>query len=450
MKLRDYQEMMLRHVLQTQRCALWADMGMGKTSTMLTSLEVLDEFEEVFPALVIAPKRVANHVWIPEAHKWGVKMSMVDAARKQNYRAMAVKKLADITTINYENIPWLVHHLDGKWPYKTIIADESTRLKSFRTRQGGLRARKLGLVAHQSTRFIELTGTPIPNGLEDLWGQMWFLDAGQRLGTSFQAFQQRWFRSDYMGYNWTPLPHAFKEITELVRDLCLTVKYEDHFPVDKPVFIDIEVTMDGEGRKSYDDMEKTMYAQLAEEGVEAFNAAGVYGKCMQMANGAVYIERNHKRWINTHDQKIEALSSIIEESCGEPLVVAYQFESDKERLLTKFKHAKTLDDPNAVQRWNDGEVSMLLIHPASAGHGLNLQGGGRRLAFFGLSPNLEHYQQVIERIGPVRQKQSGFDRAVYIYRIVAKDTIDTDVLIPVLEGKADLQTALKDAMRRKL
>ena len=447
--LKPYQLLLVEHMRALPRCALWADMGMGKTLATLTALDTLTLTEDVFPVLVLAPKRVAVSVWPQEVAKWAHLHHMTIGAcvGTAKYRTSVLEHGYDIVTMNYDNLPWLVKLYEKKpWPFRTIVADESTRLKGYRTRQGGARAKALAKVARQVTRFIELTGTPAPNGVGDLWGQAWFLDFGERLGLTHTAFQDRWFKQSYNGFDWSPMPHAFDEITKRLQDVCLTVKAKDWFDVREPIVNNLYVDLPPAARAHYRDMEKKLFVQLESIGIEAFNAATMTGKCHQIANGAIYSEKGE--WENIHDEKLQALESVVCESNGSPLLVVYTFKSDFARLLQAFPQAKTLEDHDAERRWNKGEIPLLLAHPASAGHGLNLQLGGHRIVFFSVDWNLETHQQVIERVGPVRQLQAGFDRAVYITHILARDTIDEQIL-ERLETKASVQDVLTNAMKRR-
>ena len=450
MELRPYQNIIIDHMMSVARGATWAGMGMGKTVCTLTALDNLSLIEDVYPALVLAPKRVARDVWPNETRQWphlknvAVTAAVGDAAARKR----ALKMGGEVITMNYENVPWLVEHFDGNLPFRTIVADESTRLKSFRSRQGGSRAKALSQVAHGKVkRFINLTGTPSPNGLKDLWGQTWFLDAGQRLGRTYTAFTQRWFRKSYDGYSIEAMPHAQDQIQTALRDICLTVDGKDWFDLREPVVNNIYVELPASARAIYREMERQMFAQIEEIGVEAFNAAAVTGKCLQMASGAVYYD-GEGSWKEVHDEKLQALDSIAEET-GSPLLVVYEFKSDKSRILKAFPQARTLDKPGDIEEWNAGKVPMLLVHPASAGHGLNLQHGGHHVVFFGHTWNLEYRQQVIERIGPVRQMQAGYARPVYIYNIIARDTVDEDVLERIATKRRVQDILLESAKRRR-
>lgn len=450
---RAYQHQLIGHMLDLPRCGGWAGMGMGKTVSTLMSLDML-ELVEPGPALVLAPLRVAASTWPDEAKKWGnlrnVEVSAVIGTPEQ--RRAALRRPASIYTTNYDNLVWLVEELGERWPFRKVVADESTRLKSFRLRQGGKRAQALAQVAHcKVDRFIELTGTPSPNGLQDLWGQAWFLDRGQRLGRTWEAFVQRWFRSipgDNGFARIEPMPFAQEQIEDRMRDLCLSLDARDWFDIRQPIENVIRVELPKRARALYEDMEREMFMQLDGHEIEAFSAAAKTIKCLQIANGAAYTDEAGN-WSEVHDAKLQALEDVIEEAAGMPVLVAYHFKSDLARLLRAFPKGRHLDqDPQTIRDWNAGKIPILFAHPASAGHGLNLQDGGNILVMFGHWWDLEQYQQIVERIGPTRQAQAGHDRPVFIHHIVAADTID-EIVSARRESKRKVQDLLLEAMKRK-
>ena len=443
-----YQREAIQHLYSTPRAALWMPMGGCKTVATLTALLDLSLVEDIFPVLVLAPLRVAKTVWGPETQKWEhlahLRVSVITGSAKE--RLSALRAPADIYACNYDNLVWLVETLGEDWPFPTVIADEFTRLKSFRIRQGSKRARALARVAHTKVkRFIGLTGTPSPNGLADLWGQTWFLDVGRRLGRTYSAFSDRWFVKGYDGYSLKPLPTAQPEIEVRLKDICLTV---DALPVDEPIHNQIRVDLPPAARRIYHDMEEEMFAQIDQHGVEALNAAARTMKCLQLANGAIYTD-DQGSWTTVHDAKLTALESVIEEAGGAPVLVAYHFKSDLQRLRKAFPKGRVLDkDPATIAQWNRGEIQLLFAHPASAGHGLNLADGGNILVFFSLNWNLEEHMQIIERIGPMRQKQAGYKRPVFVHYIMARQTVDSMVL-ERLQSKKSVQEILVEAMKRK-
>lgn len=452
---RPYQQLALAHMLDTPRCALWAGMGMGKSSATLMALDALSLVSS-HPTLVIAPLRVARDTWPAEAGKWRqfAHMEISPIIGTLAERERALKRDVPIYSTNFEQLPALVEHYGDRWPFRQIVADESTRLKSFRLRQGGQRAAALGRVAHKHVeRFIELTGTPSPNGLEDLWGQAWFLDQGQRLGRTFSAFQQRWFSPTPggQGYtNWRAKPEAQAEIQHLLADLCLTLDPKDWFDLKDPIVNTIKVTLPAKARRIYRDMEREMFASLGDGNeIEAFGAAARTMKCLQLANGAAYVGEDAKEFVELHDAKLQALDSVVEEAAGAAVLCAYHFKSDRERILRAFKGSVDVATPDGMAAFKAGRARLGIGHPASMGHGVDgLQDVCNTAVFFGHWWAMEERMQFIERIGPVRQAQSGFDRPVFIHNIVADDTVD-ELVLARHESKRGVQDLLLEAMKRR-
>jgi len=455
MQLRPYQKLIIDHILDKERCNAFVPMGLGKTISTLKAIETLELVSDG-PTLVLAPLRVAQSTWPDEVRKWKLDLPVSAVVGNAAQRAQALREDAAIFTTNYENLPWLIDwfkYNPRPWPFKTIVADEVTKLKGFRTRQGTKRAKSLAEVAHKKVeRWIGLTGTPAPNGLKDLWGPMWFVDGGHRLGKSFSAFSQRWFRKSYDGFGLEPLESSQKEIQALISDVCLSLDAKDYFDLKEPIVNKITVEMPHKARQQYWDMEKRMFLELeghlGPTNVEALNAASKTQKCLQLANGAIYTDES-KNWTEVHDVKIQALDSIIDEAGGNPVLVAYHFKHDLARLKSAFPRGVVLDaNPETIRLWNKGSIPVLFAHPASAGHGLNLQDGGNIIVFFSVNWNLEEHQQIIERLGPTRQMQAGHDRPVFIHYILANDTVDFDVL-ERLESKRSVQDILMQAMKRR-
>lgn len=472
---REYQPMGIDHIKDHRRCALWAGMGLGKGVMTLTALSELEVTEDVFPALALGPKRVARDVWPTECDKWEhlSHLACVPVIGDPDERRRALRYDSPIYSINYENLPWLVEHYGDAWPFTTVIADESTKLKSYRGSYrkhpktgkvflhgaGGSRAKALGTVAHERvSRFIELTGTPSPNGLIDLWGQMWFLDKGERLGRTFEGFKQRWFRSGYDGFSLEPLPNAEAEIAEAVRDLCLTIDAKDYFDLHGPVVNDIYVDLPPQAMKLYRDMEKNMFAEMENATVEAFGAAARTQKCLQLANGAVYIDQattgesdsRAKQWRAVHDVKMEALDSIVEEAGGAPMMVVYTFRSDLARIMKAYP-GKSVDltTTAGLKQFKAGKAELGVCHADSVGHGVDgLQEVCAEITHFGHGWSLDTYDQINERIGEVRQQQSGFSRVPTINHIFARGTLDEDVH-ERRKTKRSVQDTLKEAAKRR-
>lgn len=445
---RAWQKPMITHMLKHKRCNVWCDMGGGKTSATLTVLQILQMAGSgFFPALVLAPKRVARDVWPTEAHEWdhlsGLRLVSITGDAEQRRRAL--HKDAEVYTINYENIPWLVEHFGERWPFKTIIADESTRLKNFRLRAGGSRAAALATVARKTGRWINLTGTPAPNGLKDLWGQAWFLDYGERLGKTWTAFKDRWFDQSQWSQEISPKQYAQDQIQKALVDITLTIQMKDWVSLKEPISHPVWVEMPAAQMKEYKKLERDLFVALENEiELTAMSAAALSTKCLQFANGAVYHEG--ATWTTVHDMKIEALEDIVEETAGANLLVFYQFKHDAERILKKFPQARILKTAESINDWNGRKIPIGVAHPQSAGHGLSLQHGGHHVVWFGLGWNLEYYLQANERLGPVRQMQSGYERPVYIHKILTRGTLDAEVL-ERLESKRSVQDILLEAMK---
>lgn len=442
---------MVRH----KRCGILLSMGAGKTAATLMALDRLALTDDnVWPALVIAPLRVARSVWSGEVGEWAdfahLRVSHITGEKKARLAALAAP--AEIYTTNYEQLPWLVETLGDGWPYKTVVADELTRLKGFRLSRGGRRASALGKVAFKHVeRFYGLTGTPAPRGIESLWGQTWYLDKGERLGRTYGAFLNRWFRKHPSGFGHVPTGTAFDEVQGKIADLYLSIDLKDYLDIREPVVNVLRVELPTKARELYRKMEKEMFIDIGKNGVEAMNAASKTTKVRQIAQGAVFDQdaegRSMPTWSEIHDAKIEALDSIIEEANGAPILVAYHFKHDLVRLKKHFPQGRELKTERDIDAWNAGDVPLMFLHPASAGHGLSLQHGGNILVFFSLDWNLENHLQVIERIGPTRQLQSGYDRPVYIYIILAERTIDELMLVRI-ETKREVQDLLLEAMKK--
>lgn len=429
---RPYQKRIIERIVCQPRTMIWAGMGCGKTVSTLTALDPM-LFMGMGPALIVAPLRVAQSTWPDEVAKWKhlahLKVSVVCGG--VNTRRRALEEPADIYCTNFEQLPWLVEHFGKEWPFKIVVVDEATRLKGFRLRQGSQRAKALARVYSLIDRFIELTGTPAANGLIDLWGQAWFIDKGERLGKSMTEYETRFFRPVRTGneaymVKYVPVPGADEQIKALLADVSLTVRAEDYFDIDEPIINDIYVDLPKNLMQKYKELERDLYARLGETTIEAANAQAALNKCIQFASGAVYVGRNEFEPI--HNVKLDALQSVIEEANGAPVLVVYQYRHEIARIRERFPQARQFSkDPQMVRDWNAGKIPILLIHPASGGHGLNLQDGGNILCFFSSGFNYEQYAQVIERIGPTRQAQSGHPRAVFVHRIITRGTADEAV-----------------------
>ena len=397
-------------------------------------------------ALVIAPLRVAATVWEEEARKWDhlqeLTFSKILGSRQE--RIAALQKDADVYIINRENVPWLVEYQATlkRWPFDMLILDELSSFKSPKAE----RFKALRRVLPAVRRVVGLTGTPAPNGLIDLWSQIYLLDRGERLGRTIGGYRDRYFipgqRNGQVVYNWAPKAGAPKEIYKLIGDICMSMTAEDYLRMPERRDITYPVSLPVKAQQAYETMERDLVLPMAGEAITAQNAAVLTGKLLQLANGAVYTEDG--QYIPIHDSKLDALEDLVEAANGEPVLVYYSYRHDADRILKRFQQAKQLLTPQDVSDWNAGRISMMIAHPASAGHGLNLQAGGHILIWFGLSWSLELFEQANARL--YRQGQS---KPVTIYHVITKGTIDEDVL-KVLTGKAVRQDALIDAVKARI
>lgn len=459
---RPFADLAMEHMAKHDRCALWAKPGMGKTVLAMTHLDTLHNvMGEDAPSLVLAPLRVARDGWATEAAKWEHlrDLTVVPVIGDAKQRAAALRRDAQVYTTNYDNLVWLRDwYKDNRkaWPFSTVVPDECTKLKSFRLRQGAVRAQALASVAHKdAARWINLTGTPASNGLEDLWGQTWFLDGGQRLGRTFSSFRDRWFRPVRAGqfHQWQALPHAADEIHEKLSDICLTLDPKDWFDLHDPIINVIEVALPASARAKYREMERELFTMVGSVEVEALSAASKYGKCLQMANGAVYVDPEkygEGKWVTVHDEKLDALQELADSTGDDPLLVSYQFKSDLARMKARWPDALNLSDEADLNAAKAGKGKMWLGHPASMGHGVDgLQEHCNTVVFFAQDPNLEYHDQLLERVGPMRQFQSGKDRPVFLHYLVARGTID-ELEMTRRNTKRSVQAALMDYMKGRL
>lgn len=424
-------------------CALWADMGTGKTVATLTALvDLYDQFE-IGRVLVIAPLRVIQNTWPDEiadwAHTRGLTYTIVRGTPDERRRL--TQQPTDIHLINREMVADLAAMLGKHWPYDTVVIDEASSFKSSKSQ----RFKSLRSVLPKISRIVELTGTPAGNGLLDLWPQIYLLDRGQRLGRTFTQYRTRYFDSDYMGYKWTPRQGAEDAIHAALSDIVLRLEYPHST---HPVYNMVRVQLPDAARLQYNELARECLLQIEQDTVEAQNAAVLSGKLLQCANGAIYTDDTGsadktRAFARLHDAKLDALAEIIAETSS-PVLVAYNFQHDLQRLRERFPHAETLDAPDAVRRWNAGQIPLLLAHPASAGHGLNLQHGGHVVVWFGLNWSLELYEQFNARL-----HRQGQTRQVIVHHIVARDTVD-DAVVRALQGKQTIQRALLDALKHSL
>ncbi len=444
-QLHAYQRRMITWLTEHQRSALFAGMGLGKTVATLTAIRELLEGLAVSRVLIVAPLRVAFNTWPDELRAWAHLQDLTYKVIRGNpsaREALLSRDASQIHIINVDLFTWLVTYWGRKWPYDMVVLDESTLFKNPRSK----RFRALRSIARRTGHYVALSGTPAPNGLIDLWSQVWPIDYGQEmLGRTLTAYRERWFTSDYMGYEWTPKPDAQEQIQAALSAHCLSLEAADLF--DLPALVDTQILVDlpPKALTQYKKMERDFLLELDGVEIAAASAAAKSGKCLQAASGFLYDETG--AWHALHEEKLKALDDVIEEAAGAPVLVAYQYRADQERLRARYPQARVLDKaPDTLKDWNAGRIPVLLAHPASCGHGISLQHGGNILAFYGLGWSLEQYQQIIERIGPMRQRQSGYDRSVFVHHILARGTLDERVLM-VLQGKASTQAVLMDALK---
>lgn len=473
---REYQHLLLQFGFNHPRCNLFSGMGTGKTSSGVELFDRCRLMNEARRCLVLAPKRVAESSWPAEVTKWGESfghLKIAAAIGTPDQRMAAIRSKPDILTINYDNIHWLMEVYGEHWPFDMVIADESTRLKGLRISlqrrqrkdgswgeefiqgQGATRAKALAKVAHKKVRrWVNLTCSPAPNGLVDLWGQQWFVDGGTALGNSFDHFKRRWFYqpigSSREQNKILPFPHSANEIQREIKKTSIVIDARDWFDIKEPIVSHQMIKLPPKARKQYQEMEKEFFTWVGEHPLEVFAAGPKMAKCLQLASGSV-IYNHDGEWEAVHNEKIEALRSIVTETNGEPLLVAYQYKADLARILKEFPQARDLskDSNRRIQAFQRGELPMLVVHPASAGHGLDLQHNCHIMVDYSSGWNLELDEQVIERIGPTRQAQIGKNVAVFRYRIIAEDTLEEHFILPLLARKAEFQEALKNAIKRR-
>lgn len=438
--LHAYQRRAINFIVDRRRCGLFLEMGLGKTTSALTAVSDLLESFSIHKTLIVAPLRVANSVWSQETRKWAhlshLRVSVCTGSEKQ--RLMALQASADVFVINRENIDWLVHTVGKNWPFDMIIIDESSSFKNASTK----RFKALRRVLPSTEYMVLLTGTPSPNSLLDIWSQMYLIDFGQALGRTMTSYKQRFFEPDYMGYKFTLREGAADKIHSLIAPSVIYMSAADYLELPESIDLIERVEMPATALQIYRDFEKTLLAELEDgEEVEAVSAAVLANKLLQFANGGMYTDANGS-WSQVHSAKLDTLEEIVEENQGENILVAYNYRFDLERLQARFPDAVVLDkQQETIDRWNRGEIRMLLAHPASAGHGLNLQSGGSLIVWFGLTWSLEYYQQFNARL-----HRQGQERPVRVLHVVCEKTID-DRVLGVLRSKDATQKQLLSALK---
>lgn len=442
-----YQDHSTQHVITNPFSALLLEMGLGKTVSTLTAIEkLIYDYFEVDKVLVIAPLRVAESTWTDEIAKWDhlKHLTVSKVLGAESTRKAALLRKADIYLINRENVPWLVSHLAGHWIFDMVVIDELSSFKSSKS----ARFKALRSVRPKMKRVVGLTGTPSPNGLIDLWSQMFLIDMGQRLGKSITNYRQTFFHpgasNGQVVFNYKINKGSENEIFSRIEDICISMKAVDYLDLPERMDHTIKVLLSEEQTKEYQEFEKNQVLALCSgPEISVANAAALTNKLLQYANGALYDE--NKNWHEVHDAKLDALGEIIEEANGKPVLVFYSYKHDLARIQKKFgKSVRVLDTPQDIEDWNAGKIEIFIAHPASAGHGLNLQHGGNIIVWFGLPWSLELYQQAVARLH--RQGQS---LSVMNYRLITQGTMDQDVL-RALDHKAIGQDALMEAVKARI
>lgn len=440
----DYQQYATEYIKSHPVAAVLLDMGLGKTAISLTALlDLLFDSFEAHRILVIAPLRVARDTWPAEIEKWD-HLSMLTysvAVGSEKDRKAALMRDADIYIINRENVQWLVEQSGIPFTFDTVIVDE---LSSFKNHQSK-RFKALMKVRPRIKRIVGLTGTPSANGLMDLWAEFKVLDMGHRLGRFIGMYRNNYFRPDKRNgqiiYSYKLLPGADKAIYKQISDITISMKATDHLKMPELVMNTHTVELSDDEREHYDELKQTLVLQLPEKEITVANAAALTGKLLQMADGAIYDDDGDH--IHIHDRKLDALEDLIEGANGKPVLVAYWFKHDLERIKSRFK-VREIKSSSDIREWNAGKIPVAVIHPASAGHGLNLQTGGSTLIWFGLTWSLELYQQTNARLW-----RQGQQDTVVIHHIITDDTVDGRVL-KALQSKEKIQDSLIAAVKAEL
>ena len=420
--LHDYQRRAVDFIKDNPKAALWIDMGLGKTISTLTALSDLIDQKAIKKTLIIAPLRVSNHTWPTEIHNWKHTRALnytILSGLTPKKREAAIDEDTDIHIINRENIPWLVEQLGQRWHYDMVVIDESSSFKSHTSKRWKSLRKILGKVS----RMVLLTGTPAPNSLLELWPQFYLLDKGERLEKTRGKFLSKYCTAvgNPQWNQWAVKPDRADAIHSAVSDIALVMSAEDYLQLPERIDISVEVDLPTSARNSYEEMKSDFMLAYHAGEILAVNAAVQVNKLLQMANGNIYTEDGE--YIRVHREKYDALDDIIE-STNEPILIAYTFKSDLAELRLMYPDADVIGkDPTVIDRWNAGEIPILFAHPASAGHGLNLQKGGSVLVWFGLTWSLELYQQFNARL-----HRQGQEKPVRVFHIVARNTADRSVL----------------------
>lgn len=447
-----YQQHCINQIIEIKKLGLFLDMGLGKTVTTLTAIKELkyNRFQ-VRRVLVIAPKKVAEGTWTKEAAKWDhTKMLRVSPVLgSQTKRIKALNTPADIYITNRENVVWLVDYYRNAWPFDMVVVDESSSFKSHSAK----RFKALASVGERIERMVELTGTPSPNGLDDLWAQVFLLDGGERLGKRYTHFRERYFQPDKRGadgmvYSYEAKPGSEEGILEKISDICISMKAEDYLQLPDITYHEVPVELDAKALKSYCELEREMVLQLPEDGedISVTSAAALSNKLLQLANGAIYDEDRQVHEV--HGCKVEAFMELVESLQGKPALVFYNYQHDRTRLLEALKktglRVRELKTPQDEDDWNARRIDILLTHPASSAYGLNLQQGGNHVIWFGLTWNYELYTQANKRL-----HRQGQQEKVIIHHLVCSGTRDEDVM-QALQRKDDAQNWVMESLKARI
>jgi len=442
-----YQQIAIKKICDTPKAGLFLDMGLGKTVITLTAIdELMYNRFEVERVLVIAPLRVAEDTWSRESVKWDhlkhLKMAKILGTPTQRRRALASE--ADIYIVNRENVVWLTNELsqigDG-WDFDMVVIDELSSFKSAKAQ----RFKALRKYITRSSRVVGLTGTPAPNGLIDLWSQIYLLDGGERLGKTITGFREQYFlpnqRNQNIIYNYKPKAEAETAINAKIADICISMRAEDWLEMPERIDNVQSVKLSEIELSNYHQFERDCYLEFLEGEVTAASAAALTNKLLQYSNGAMYLADGG--YVKTSEAKLDMLEELIELSNGKPILCFYSYRHDLERIQKRFQYARKLSDSEDIEAWNSGEIPLLLAHPAGAGHGLNLQAGGNIIVWFGLTWSLELYQQANARL-----YRQGQENTVIIHHLITEGTADESVLRS-LQGKKDVQDELLDSLKAK-
>lgn len=446
----QYQSYCENRIITDKEIGLFLGMGAGKTVITLTAINELKYGRfEVNKVLVIAPKKVAEATWSHEAKKWDhlKHLRIIPVLGSLNKRIAALCAKADVYVINRENVQWLVEYYKNDWPFDMIVIDESSSFKNHRAK----RFKALTWVRKRIDRIVELTGTPAPNGLIDLWAQVYLLDGGQRLGKTIGGYRERFFDPDQRNrqqiFSYKPKDGAGDSIQQRISDICIYINPEDYLKeLPSCNYIEVPVALDARAAKAYAKLEHNMLITVDDTDITALTAASLGNKLLQLGNGAVYDENHHA--IPIHDCKLEAFMEQVEALQGESALVFFNFQHDRDRLLEALKHSglrvRVYKDYHDEEDWNAHKIDILLAHPASTAYGLNLQDGGNHIIWFGLNWSLELYQQANKRL-----HRQGQTQPVFIHNLVVQGSMDEDVLA-ALQGKSETQEGLLNALKARI